>query len=164
MYPRGQRVKLSDSHFIPFLGFGSAETKEITEVIWGWGINSSGCNMSRRDLGCQALSSWVTLGGSHDSTNQARTMPCERGESTQSSLCIRVWSCAHRQITLGSPPVSTSFPAWQKWWDSAVKITDCQLLCFESFCNGQVSLYVLFQNSSSFQKSMTQRSIWGGKS
>ena len=106
MYPRGQTVKLSDSYFIPFLGFGSAETKEVTEVIWGWGINSSGCNMSRRDLGCQALGSWVTLEGSHGSTNQARTMPCERGESTQSSLCIRVWGCAHRRL----PWVPLQFP------------------------------------------------------
>ena len=58
--------------------------------------------MSGRDLGCQALSSWVTLGGSRGSTNQARTMPCEREDSILSALCIRVRGCAHLQITLGS--------------------------------------------------------------
>ena len=84
----------------------------------------------------------MTLGGSCGSTNQARTMPCETGESIQSPPCIRVWGCAHLQISLGSPPVSVSFPAWQKRWDSAVKNTDCQLLCFEGHCNGGVYLYV----------------------
>ena len=90
MDPEGQRVKLNDSHFIPVLGFGTAVPKEVTEVVWGCDINSSACNIIGRDLNCQALSSCVTLGGSCGSTNQARTMPCERGESIQSSLCIRV--------------------------------------------------------------------------
>ena len=118
------------------------------------------------DFGCQALSSCVTLGGSRGSTNQARTMPCERGESIQSLPCIRVWGCAHLQITLGSPAVSISFPPWHKRWDSAVKNADCQLLCFEEHCNGGV-FSVCFINSrilSFFQKHMTQRSIWGGRS
>ena len=90
MDPKSQRVKLNDGHFIPVLGFGTYTPPEVTWVVVGQDIHSSGCNMSRRDLGCQALGSWVTLEGSHGSTNQARTMPCERGESTQSSLCIRV--------------------------------------------------------------------------
>ena len=35
MDPKGQRVKLNDGHFIPVLGFGTAEAKEVTEVVWG---------------------------------------------------------------------------------------------------------------------------------
>ena len=96
--------------------------------------------MSGRDLGCQALSSWVTLGGSHGSTNQARTMPCEREDSILSALCIRVRGCAHLQITLGSPPVSISFPAWQKRRLDCQE--NCQLLCFEGDCNSEVYLYI----------------------
>ena len=138
MNPEGQRVKLNDSHFIPVLGFGTAVPKEVTEVVWGWDINSSGCNMNGRDLGCQALSTWLAP----LATNLARTMSCEKRESIQSSLCIRVWGCAHLQITLGFPPVSVSFPAWQKRRDLAVKITDCQLLCFEGNWNGRVSLCI----------------------
>ena len=90
MDPKSQRVKLNDGHFIPVLGFGTYAPPEVTVAVVGWDINSSGCNMSERDLGCQALSSCVTLGGSHRSTNQARTMPYERRESIQSSLCLRV--------------------------------------------------------------------------
>ena len=90
MDPKSQRVKLNDGHFIPVLGFGTYTPPEVTWVVVGQDIHSSGCNMSERDLGCQALSSCVTLGGSRDSTNQARTIPCERGESIQSSLCIRI--------------------------------------------------------------------------
>ena len=142
MDPKGQKVKLNDGHFIPVLGFGTYAPLEVRVVVWGWGIKNSGCNMSEKDLGCQALSSCVTLGGSHCSTYQARTMPYERGESIQSPLCIKVWGCAHLHITLGSPPVSISFPVWQKRWDLAIKITDCQLLCFEGDCYGGVSLYI----------------------
>ena len=95
MDPKSQRVKLNDGHFIPVLGFGTYAPPEVTVAVVGRDINSSGCNMSERDLGCQALSSCVTLEGSHCSTNQARTMPYERGESIQSSLCIRVRNCVH---------------------------------------------------------------------
>ena len=123
MDPKGQKLKLNDGHFIPVLGFGTYAPPEVTVLVAGWDINSSGCDMSRRDLGCQALSSCVTLGGSRGSINQARTISYERGESIQPSLCIMVWSCAHLQITLGFLPVSISFPAWQKRWDSAVKNT-----------------------------------------
>ena len=35
MDPKGQRVKLNDGHFIPVLGFGTAASKEVTEVVWG---------------------------------------------------------------------------------------------------------------------------------
>ena len=35
MDPKGQKVKLNDGHFIPVLGFGTAEAKEVTEVVWG---------------------------------------------------------------------------------------------------------------------------------
>ena len=140
MDPKGQKVKLNDGHFIPVLGFGTYAPPEVTVVVWGWDINSSGCDMSKRDLGCQALSSCVTLGGWRGSTNQVRTMPCERRKSIQSPLCIRVWSCAHLQITLGFLPVSISFPDWQKRWDLAVENTYCQLLCFKDDCNGGVSL------------------------
>ena len=35
MDPKGQRVKLNDSHFIPVLVFGTTESKEVTEVVWG---------------------------------------------------------------------------------------------------------------------------------
>ena len=139
---KGQKVKLNDGYFIPVLRFGTYAPSEVTVQVVGWDINSSGCDMSRRDLGCQALSSCVTLGGSCGSTNQARTMSSERGESIQPSFCIMVWSCAYLQITLGSPPVSISFPVWQKRWDLAIKITDCQLLCFEGDCYGGVSLYI----------------------
>ena len=90
MDPKSQRVKLNDGHFIPVLGFGTYAPPEVTVAVVGRDISSSGCNMSEKDLGCQALSSCVTLGGSRGSTNQARNMPCERGESIQSSLCIRV--------------------------------------------------------------------------
>ena len=100
---KGQKVKLNDGYFIPVLRFGTYAPSEVTVLVVGWDINSSGCDMSKRDLGCQALSSCVTLGGSRGSTNQARNMPCERGESIQSSLCIRAWGCAHLQITLGFP-------------------------------------------------------------
>ena len=143
MNPEGQRVKLNDSHFIPVLRFGTYLPSEVTVLVVGWHINSSGCDMSRRDLGCQALSSCVTLGGSCGSTSQVRTIPYERGDSIQSPLCIRVWGCAHLQITLGSPPVSISFPAWHKRWDSGVKNTDCKLLLSEGDCNGRVSLCIL---------------------
>ena len=137
--PKIQKVKLNDGHFIPVLGFGTYAPPEVTVLTMGWDINSSGCD-SRRNLGCQALSSCVTLGGSRGSTNQARTMPCETEESIQSPLHIRVWGFAHLQISLGSPQVSVSFPAWQKSWGLAVKNTDCQLLCFKGDCNGGVSL------------------------
>ena len=90
MDPKSQRVKLNDGHFIPVLGFGTYAPLEVTVAVVGRDINSSGCNMSEKDLGCQALSSCVTLGGSYCSTYQARTMPYERGENIQSSLCIRV--------------------------------------------------------------------------
>ena len=90
MDPKSQKVKLNDGRFIPVLGFGTYAPPEVTVAVVGQDINSSGCNMSERDLGCQALSSCVTLGGSHRSTNLARTMPYERGESIQSSLCLRV--------------------------------------------------------------------------
>ena len=143
MDPKSQKVKLNDGHFIPVLGFGTYAPPEVTVVVWGWDINSSGCDISKRDLGCQALSSCVTLGGSRDSTNEVRTMPCERRKSIQSPLCIRVWSCAHLQITLGFLPVSISFPDWQKRWDLAVENTYCQLLCSEGDCNAQVSLCIL---------------------
>ena len=161
MDPKGQRVKLNDGHFIPVLGFGTAEAKEVTEVVWGWDINSSGCNMSGRDLGCQALSTWLAP----LATNQARTMSCEKRESIQFSLCIRVWGCAHLQITLGFPPVSVSFPAWHKRWDSAVKITGC-LFCFEGDCNSRVSLCISLvpELLPPSKKGVTQRSIWGGRS
>ena len=79
------------------------ETKKVTEVIWGSGINSSGCNMSKRDLGCQALSSWMTLGGWRGSTNQARTMPCERGEHSVFTL--------HQGLRLCSPADYSEFPS-----------------------------------------------------
>ena len=118
---KGQKVKLNDGYFIPVLRFGTYAPSEVTVQVVGWDINSSGCDMSRRDLGCQALSSCVTLGGSCGSTNQARTISSERGESIQPLLCIMVSSCAHLQITLGFLPVSISFPDWQKRWDSAVK-------------------------------------------
>ena len=111
---KSQKVKLNDGHFIPVLVYGTCAPPEVTVVIWNWDINSSGCNMSEKGLDCQALSPRMTLGGSLGSTKQARTIPYERGESIQSSVCIRVWGCAHLQITLGSPPVSISFPAWQK--------------------------------------------------
>ena len=92
-------------------------------------------------------------------------MPYERGESIQSPLCIKVWGCAHLHITLGSPPVSISFPVWQKRWDLAIKITDCQLLCFEGDCYGGVSLYIsLVPEHFPSSKDMIQRSIWGGRS
>ena len=140
MNPKGQRAKLNDGHFIPVLGFGTAEAKEVTEVVWSWDINSSGCNMSERDLGCQALSFWLAP----LATNQARTMSCEKGESIQSSLCIRIWGCAHLQITLGSPPVSTSFPdlLWGglQWWG--------------------FSVYLISSKICSFWKDTTQRNIW----
>ena len=90
MDPKSQRVKLNDGHFIPVLGFGTYAPPEVTVAVVGRDISSSGCNMSEKDLGCQALSSCVTLGGSYCSTYQARTMPYERGENIQSSLCIRV--------------------------------------------------------------------------
>ena len=90
MDSKSQRVKLNNGHFIPVLGFGTSAPPEVTVVVVGQDINSSGCNMSERDLGCQALGSCVTLGGSHCSTNQAGTTPYERGESIQSSRCIRV--------------------------------------------------------------------------
>ena len=80
MDPKSHRVKLNDGHFIPVLGFGTYAPPEVTVVVVGQDINSNGCNMSERDLGCQALSSCVTLGGSYCSTNQARTMLCEKGE------------------------------------------------------------------------------------
>ena len=140
MDPKGQKVKLNDGHFIPVLGFGTYAPQEVTVLVVGWDINSSGYDMSRRDLGCQALSSCVTLGGSCGSTSQVRTIPYERGDSIQSPLCIRVWGCAHLQITLGFLPVSISFPDWQKRWDLAVENTYCQLLCFKDDCNGGVSL------------------------
>ena len=90
MDPKSQRVKLNDGHFIPVLGFGTYAPPEVTVAVVGRDINSSGCNMSERDLGCQALSSCVTLGGSRGSTNLARTISSERGESIQLSLCIMV--------------------------------------------------------------------------
>ena len=75
MDPKSQRVKLNDGHFIPVLGFGTYAPPEVTVAVVGRDISSSGCNMSEKDLGCQALSSCATLGGSHCSINQARTMP-----------------------------------------------------------------------------------------
>ena len=137
---KSQKVKLNDGHFIPVLGFGTYAPQEVTVLVVGWDINSSGCDTSRRDLGCQALSSCVTLGGSCGSTNQARTISSERGESIQPLLCIMFSSCAHLQMTLGFLPVSISFPDWQKRWDLAVENTYCQLLCFKDDCNGGVSL------------------------
>lgn len=89
-----------------------------------------------------SLSSWVSLGGPLASPNQPRTIPCDGGESTQSSLCILFWNCGHLQIILGLSTVSISFPAWWKWWNSVAKNTDCQLLCFECDCNEAVSLYI----------------------
>ena len=80
MDPKSQRMKLNIGHFIPVLGFGTYAPPEVTVVVVGQDINSNGCNMSERDLGCQALSSCVTLGGSHCSTNHARTMLYEKGE------------------------------------------------------------------------------------
>ena len=85
MDPKGQRVKLNDGHFIPVLGFGTAVPPEVSVLVWGC-RNTSGCNMSGRDLDCQAMRSWLAP----LATNQARTMPCERGESIQSPLHIRV--------------------------------------------------------------------------
>ena len=79
MDPKSQRVKLNDGHFIPVLGFGTYAPPEVTVAVVGRDISSSGCNMSEKDLGCQALSTWLAP----LATNQARTMPCERGESTQ---------------------------------------------------------------------------------
>ena len=112
---KSQKVKLNDGHFIPVLVYGTCAPPEVTVVIWNWDINSSGCNMSEKGLDCQALSPRMTLGGSLGSTKQARTIPYERGESIQSSVCIRVWGCAHLQITLGSPPVSWSFSLRNLW-------------------------------------------------
>ena len=86
MDPKSQRVKLNDGHFIPVLGFGTYAPPEVTVAVVGRDINSSGCNMNGRDLGCQALSTWLAP----LATNQARTMSCEKRESIQSSLCIRV--------------------------------------------------------------------------
>ena len=80
---KSQKVKLNDGHFIPVLGFGTYAPPEVTVMVWGWDINSSGCDMSRRDLGCQALSSCVTLGGSCGSTSQVRTYPV-KGEIASS--------------------------------------------------------------------------------
>lgn len=58
---------------------------------------------------CQALSSCVTLGGSRGSTNQARTMPCERGESIQSSSASgseAVLTCRFLWVPLQFPSLS----------------------------------------------------------
>ena len=164
MDPKSQKVKLNDGHFIPVLGFGTYAPPEVTVVVWGWDINSSGCTWAEGTWVVKHWAPvWLWVGHVVPPTwleqfplKEEKTFSFHSASWSEAVLTCRLLWVSFQFLSLsqigrrGETQLSRILSAallwrWLQWWGLSVYLINSITL-------------------SSFQKAMTQRYIWGGRS